>query len=220
MTNPEYRHIIMIVDRSGSMRACREPTEDGINELFHAQAAEEGRGTASLYQFDTEHDRVFQHVPLAEVPRYKLVPRGGTALLDAIGFAFAREGERLATLPEQERPGTVIAVIATDGMENSSREYDRRQIREIIQHQQQVYSWQILFIGANVDAVQVATSYGIPGDRAMTFRTTDTGVRSSYRSVNQAIARGRLGAGYGFTDAERVGAVGEDETGDETAGEA
>jgi hypothetical protein len=210
MTNPDYRHIIMIVDRSGSMRACREPTEDGINELFEGQAAQDGRGTASLYQFDTEHERVFQHVPLAEVPRYRLVPRGGTALLDAVGFAFAREGEGLAALPEQERPGVVIAVIATDGMENSSREYDRRQIREIIEHQQQVYGWQILFIGANMDAVQVATTYGIPRQQAMTFRTTDTGVRSSYRSVNQAILRGRLGGRYGFTDEERAGAVGED----------
>lgn len=210
MTNPEYRHIIVIVDRSGSMRACREPTETGINELFDGQAAEDGPGTASLYQFDTEHELVFEHVPLAEVPRYRLVPRGATALLDAVGFAFAREGEWLASLPEEERPGTVVAVIATDGMENSSREYDRGQIRAAIWHQQEVYSWQILFIGANMDAVQVATSYGIPGAQAMTFRVTDTGVRSSYRSLNRAIVRGRLGGQYGFTDEERAGAVGED----------
>jgi hypothetical protein len=211
MTNPDYRHIIMIVDRSGSMRACRQPTEDGINGLFEGQAGLDGWGTASLYQFDTEHDLVFQHLALSEVPPYRLVPRGGTALLDAIGFAFGREGEWLAALTESERPGTVIAVIATDGMENSSREYDRGQIREMIQHQQQVYSWQILFIGANMDAVQVATSYGIPGSQAMTFRATDTGVRSSYRSLNEAMARGRTAGQYGFTDQERAEALGEDE---------
>ena len=210
MTNPDYRHIIMIVDRSGSMQACKEPTEEGINELFEGQAGLDGWGTASLYQFDTEHEQVFQHCPLHEVPRYRLVPRGGTALLDAVGFAFAREGERLSTLPEQERPGTVIAVIATDGMENSSREYSRQQIREIIQHQQQVYNWQILFIGANMNAVQVATSYGIPGSQAMTFRTTDTGVRSSYRSLSKAMTRGRVGGQYGFTEEERAAALRED----------
>jgi hypothetical protein len=210
MTNPDYRHIIMIVDRSGSMQACRQPTEEGINELFEGQAGLDGWGTASLYQFDTEHEQVFQHRPLHEVPRYRLVPRGGTALLDAVGFAFAREGERLAALPDQERPGTVIAVIATDGMENSSREYNRQQIREIIQHQQQAYSWQILFIGANMNAVQVATSYGIPGAQAMTFRATDTGVRSSYRALNKAMARGRVGGQYGFTEEERAAALGED----------
>ena len=207
MTDPGYRHIIMIVDRSGSMHSCRAATEDGINGLFDGQAREEGRATASLYQFDTEHDQVFRHVPLTEVPRYRLVPRGGTALLDAVGFAFAREGQWLAALPEAQRPGAVIAVIATDGMENSSREYNRQQIHEIIKRQQEVYTWQILFIGANMDAVQVATSYGIPAPQAMTFRASEAGVRSSYTSLSRAMARGRKDGAYGFTEQERVAAL-------------
>ena len=210
MTNPAYRHIIMIVDRSGSMQACREATEEGINGLFAGQSREEGWATASLYQFDTEHDQVFQHLALTDVPPYRLVPRGGTALLDAIGSAFAREGQWLASLPEQERPGAVIAVVATDGMENSSREYNRSQIQEIIKRQQEVYSWQILFIGANMDAVQVATSYGIPAPQAMTFRASNAGVRSSYSSLRQAMARGRQEGDYGFTEAERAAALEDD----------
>ena len=226
MTNPEYRHIIMIVDRSGSMQSCRAATEEGINGLFSGQAGEEGGGggggssaaataaTASLYQFDTEHDVVFAHVPLHQVPPYRLVPRGGTALLDAIGFAFAREGEWLASLAEDQRPGTVIAVIATDGMENSSREYKRPQIQEIIRRQQEVYSWQLLFIGANMDAVQVAAGYGIPAQQAMTFRASPTGAMSSLSSVRRAMSRGRRGEGYGFTPAERAAAL---DDGDDTA---
>ena len=213
MTNPEYRHIIMIVDRSGSMQACRAATEEGINGLFAGQAAEDGEeghggsATASLYQFDTEHDAVFAHVPLGEVPAYRLVPRGGTALLDAVGFAFAGEGEWLASLAEHERPGTVIAVIATDGMENSSREYNRTQIQEIIRRQQEDYNWQILFIGANMNAVQVAASYGIPAPQAMTFRASPAGAAASLSSVRRAMARGRVGEGYGFTAQERVAAM-------------
>jgi Mg-chelatase subunit ChlD len=209
MTNPEYRHIIMIVDRSGSMQACRAATEEGINGLFAGQAGEEkdGWATASLYQFDTEHDAVFVHVPLGEVPTYRLVPRGGTALLDAVGFAFAGEGEWLASLPEHERPGAVIAVIATDGMENSSREYNRTQIQEVIKRQQEAYNWQILFIGANMNAVQVAASYGIPAPQAMTFRASPAGATASLRSVRRAMSRGRLGEGYGFTAEERTAAM-------------
>jgi Mg-chelatase subunit ChlD len=207
MTNPEYRHIIMIVDRSGSMRSCKAATEEGINGLFAGQATEGGRATASLYQFDTEHDVVFAHVPLGQVPPYRLVPRGGTALLDAIGFAFAREGEWLASLAEDERPGSVIAVIATDGMENSSREYKRPQIQETIKLQQEAYSWQILFIGANMDAVQVAASYGIPAPQAMTFRASPAGAAKSLSSVHQAMSRGRRGEGYGFTAEERIAAL-------------
>jgi hypothetical protein len=210
MTNPDYRHIIMIVDRSGSMRVCREATEEGVNGLFAGQAEDSGdggRATASLYQFDTEHDVVFAHVPLGEVPAYRLVPRGGTALLDAVGFTIAQEGEWLASLEEHERPGTVIAVIATDGMENASREYKRPQIQEIITHQQDVYGWQMLFIGANMDAVQVASGYGIPAQQAMTFRASPAGTASSLSSVHSALSRGRAGQGYGFTASERAAAL-------------
>ncbi|MBR7831334.1 hypothetical protein KDK95_33830 [Actinospica sp. MGRD01-02] len=222
MTNPDYRHIIMIVDRSGSMHACKAATEKGINALFTGQvdgaaagggdggsAGDGGSGwaTASLYQFDTEHDVVFAHVPLAEAPAYRLVPRGGTALLDAIGFAFAQEGEWLASLAEHDRPGAVIAVIATDGMENASREYKRPQIQEIITHQQDVYGWQTLLIGANMDAVQVATSYGIPAQHALTFRASPAGTASSLAAVSNAMTRGRSGQGYGFTPAERAAAL-------------
>ncbi|HWG28699.1 VWA domain-containing protein [Actinospica sp.] len=210
MTNPDYRHIITIVDRSGSMHACKEATEEGINGLFAGQAKDTGdgsRATASLYQFDTEHDIVFAQVPLDEVPSYRLVPRGGTALLDAIGFAFAQEGEWLASLEDHQRPSMVIAVIATDGMENASREYSRPQIQEIITHQQDFYSWQTLFIGANMDAVRVAAGYGIPAQQAMTFRASPAGAASSLDSVHSALSRGRAGQGYGFTPAERAAAL-------------
>jgi len=197
----------MLVDRSGSMQSCREATQEGINGLFAGQSAEGGWATASLYQFDTEHEVVFAQVPLDQVPPYRLVPRGGTALLDAIGFAFAREGEWLASLGEDQRPGTVIAVIATDGMENSSREYKRPQIQEIIKQQQEVYNWQILFIGANMDAVQVASSYGISAQHAMTFRASPAGAAKSLNAVHHAMSRGRHGGGYGFTAEERVAAL-------------
>lgn len=210
MTNPGYRHLILIVDRSGSMHSCRAATEEGINELFAGQAAEDGRATASLYQFDTEHEVVFEHLPVHEVPPYRLVPRGGTALLDAIGSAFGREGAWLAGLPEHERPGTVVAVIATDGFENSSREFKRPQIEAMVREQQEVYSWNILFLGANMDAIKVATAYGIPAAHAMTFVPSQHGVARSYSSVARAMARGRRGEGYGFTEQERAEAVAED----------
>lgn len=206
MTNPEYRHLILIVDRSGSMQSCREATQEGIDGFFATQAGEPGRATATLVEFDTEHDTVFEHVPLTEVPSYTLVPRGGTALLDAVGFAFAREGEWLAALPEDARPGTVVVVIATDGDENSSREYTADQIREIIRVQREVYDWQTPFIGANMDAVKTATTYGIPVASAMTYNTTSTA--GTYAAVSAMVSRGTSGLGYEFTEQERATATG------------
>lgn len=206
MTDPSYRHLILVVDRSGSMHSCKEATQEGINGFFATQAGEPGRATATLVQFDTEHETVFEHVDLADAPAYALVPRGWTALLDAVGFAFAREGQWLASLPEDERPGAVVAVIATDGEENSSREYTAEQIREIIRGQRETYGWQTLFIGANIDAVKTAATYGIPAASAMTYDTQST--EGTYQVVSAAVSRGASGLGYSFTDQERATASG------------
>lgn len=209
MTNPAYRHIIVIVDRSGSMEVCRRAAEEGVNGLLAKEAAEGGRATASLHQFGTEHDVVFEHLALSEVPAFRLVPGGATALLDAIGFAFRREGAWLASLPEPERPGTVEVVIATDGFENCSRTFKREQIEAMVREQQEVYSWKILFLGANMDAIKVAAAYGIPAEHALTYAPLSRAVAGAYRSAAQALARGRRGEGYGFTPDERAEAVDE-----------
>lgn len=214
MTDPNRGHVFLVVDRSGSMSACREATQDGINEFFNGQKSVPKQVTASLFQFDDEHDTVFAHVQIGDVPEYKLKPRGMTALFDAVGYAFTREGEWLASLPEGERPGTVVAVIATDGQENSSLEWDGARIRELITQQREVYGWEILFIGANMDAVEVGADMGIRRGQTMTYVQTDGGTRSAYGSVTSVVGRSfsrRAAAGpVDFSDADRAAAMGED----------
>jgi hypothetical protein len=61
-----------------------------------------------------------------------------------------------------------------------------------------------------MDAVQVAAGYGIPAARAMKFRASEAGVRSSYSSLSRAMARGRRGEAYGFTEEERAAALDEE----------
>lgn len=226
MTDSSRAHVFLIADRSGSMGSCREATQDGINEFFNGQKSMPKQITASLFDFDDFHDTVFEHLPITDVPAYELVPRGMTALLDAIGFAFTREGEWLASLPEDERPGTVVAVIATDGMENHSTEWKDQgadpaaRIRALITQQREVYGWEVLFIGANMDAIAVGANMGIPRGQTMTYAATDTGTRSAYRSMTHTVgwnlaADAVTAAPAGFTDAQRAAAV--DQTPDETA---
>lgn len=219
MADPNYAHVFLVADRSGSMAQCREATQDGIDEFFSGQRCVPKQVTASLFQFDDRHDTVFEHVPIADVPQYTLVPRGMTALLDAIGFAFTREGEWLASLPEDERPGTVVAVIATDGQENHSTEWKAdgadpaSRIRELITRQREVYNWQVLFIGANMDAITVGRDLGVPAVNSMTYSATDGGTRSAYRAATYTVGANLSGAATasgGFTDAQRAAAVDQD----------
>ena len=92
-----------------------------------------------------------------------------TALLDAVGRAINETGERLAKMNEQDRPGLVIFVIMTDGLENSSREFTKSQVKEMIEEQQSKYNWHFTFLGADQDAFAEAGGLGIAAAGAAQF---------------------------------------------------
>lgn len=206
MTNSAYRHIEIIADRSGSMYACAQDTTAGIAAFIAEQSKLPGRATVSLTEFDTHHNQVFSFRDIREDTGYTLAPRGGTALLDAIGFAFTRAGEVLAAMPEDERPGEVIVLICTDGEENSSREYTLPQVRDMITHQQEAYGWRVIYIGANQDAFQVGASLGVAAASTLDYATTSTA--GTFASAFSMVARGVQTGHYGFTPGERAAAAG------------
>lgn len=153
--------ITLVVDRSGSMEAIRSDAQGGVNAFIQDQAREPGDVLLTLVQFDTEYEFLHRGTPIRKVPQYELVPRGGTALLDAVGRAINETGARLAAMPEADRPGLVLFVVMTDGQENSSREFTKAQIRRMVEHQQSQYQWHFTFLGANQDAFDEAGSIGI-----------------------------------------------------------
>lgn len=159
--NNALTDITLVVDRSGSMAAIREDAEGGINTFVAEQCKQSGEAMLTLVQFDTKYEFLYRGAPIREVAKYELLPRGSTALLDAIGRAIVETGARLARMPESERPGLVVFVITTDGQENASREFTKPQIKQMIEHQQQKYGWQFTFLGANQDAFAEAHAMGI-----------------------------------------------------------
>ena len=169
MTNPNLTHIEFLLDRSGSMDTIKSDVEGGFNAYIADQCAQPGQCTVSLTQFDDEYDVVFTAFDVGDVPKLKLEPRGWTALLDAIGRSINSLGMRLAQMPEDRRPGTVIFAIMTDGMENASREYTHAAIKAMITRQEQVYNWQFLYMGADQDAIEVGASIGIARGRSLTY---------------------------------------------------
>lgn len=169
--NNNLTDITLVVDRSGSMEAIRMDAEGGVNTFLIDQAAQPGDALVTLVQFDTHYEFVHRGVPAKQVPRYQLVPRGGTALLDAVGRAINETGERLSKMPEADRPGLVVFVVMTDGEENSSQEFTKAQIKKMIEHQQLVYNWQFTFLGANQDAFAEAGSIGITASGTANFST-------------------------------------------------
>ncbi len=187
--NNNLTDLTLVVDRSGSMEAIRADAEGGVNTFLTDQAQHTGEAIVTLVQFDTHYEFVHRGVPVKQVPRYELVPRGGTALLDAVGRAINETGERLSKMAEADRPGLVVFVVMTDGEENSSQEFSKATIKKMIEHQQTAYNWQFTFLGANQDAFAEAGSMGMTAGGAANFSLNK--VDAAYRATSAKVARMR-----------------------------
>ena len=127
MTNPNKTLVAALLDRSGSMETSKTATEDGWRELINEQRQQPGDCQVTLAQFDTADEVVYSATDVADVPEFFVQPRGMTALLDATGRFITEIGEQLSAQPEDERPGHVICLIMTDGMEVLQQEWTWRQ---------------------------------------------------------------------------------------------
>jgi len=184
--------ITIVLDRSGSMLSVLDDAVNGFNQFIEDQKKVEGEATVTLVQFDTVHEVVYKGKKLEDVPSLDLQPRGFTALLDAVGKAIAEIGEHLKAMTEDDRPKQVIFVILTDGRENSSKEYSLQQVKQMIEHQTNVYKWQFVFLGANQDAIQVAGGMGISAGATMTYAATPEGTRDAFAAVSSGMSRYRM----------------------------
>ena len=120
------------------------------------------------------------------------VPRGTTALLDAVGKTINNLWNRLANMTEPERPDQVIVCILTDGYENASHEFSRAKIKEMIEYHQKKYQWQFLFLAANQDAFAEGARIGIPKKMAYQFESTEKGTTKAYLKMNNTVASIRM----------------------------
>lgn len=198
MTDKNLTWITGIIDRSGSMKAIRGETQAGWSAYLHEQMGSPGRVWVSLTQFDFAVEVVYDFTPIHAVPAYDLRPRGTTALLDAIGLTVNRLGQRLAEMPEPERPGSVIVAILTDGYENASREFTAEQIKAMVQRQQDAYQWLFVFLAANQDAVFTGQRYGVYDTHAMTFTGANTTEAFAAAGANTRAYRAGTAAGQGY----------------------
>lgn len=190
-----FSDVTVVLDRSGSMQSCRTDAEGGVNSFIEEQKKHPGECAFSLVEFDTEYNFVHKAKPVAEVPPYTLVPRGSTALLDAVGRAINETGARLSATKEEDRPSLVVFVIVTDGQENASKEFNRSQIKAMIERQQKEYNWQFTFLGANQDAFAEASSLGIAAASVGQYSAQNTSM--AFAAASSSVKRMRAARSSG-----------------------
>lgn len=189
--------LVCIIDMSGSMEDLTTDTIGGYNSLIAKQREVPGEAFVTTVLFNDRYYMISDHVEISKaepLTAYQYRPIGMTALLDAVGKTIDSVGQRLNITPEDERPDKVIFAITTDGYENSSKDYCRYRIKEMIQHQQEKYSWEFLFIGAGIDAYDEAGSLGIDSTHTAYVTTDSLGTATAYNSVSNAFTSVRSSA--------------------------
>jgi len=184
--NKDKTDITILLDRSGSMSSVVDDTIGGFNTFIEEQKKAPGVAVVSLYQFDDQYETVYAGRAVGEVPklgRDTFVPRGQTALLDAICRTIDDTGARLRALPEADRPALVVLCIITDGQENASRLFTKAAVNERISRQRDVYKWQIVFIGSNQDAIAEATQLGVQGSLILNTAPSGRGHMAAYQGL-------------------------------------
>ncbi|WP_053365193.1 vWA domain-containing protein [Bacillus sp. FJAT-27245] len=191
--NKDLTEIIVLLDRSGSMAGLEQDTIGGFNSFLKRQTSLEGETLVTAVLFDDKYQILWNGVKAenAELTDKEYFVRGSTALLDAVGRTIVDVGCRLSKTEEERRPGKVIFVITTDGMENASREFTYEKVKELIRHQQERYSWEFIFMGANIDAAQEAGNLGIAQKHSYHFEASHTGVEKMYEMVTEAVSEVR-----------------------------
>ena len=186
--------LVFILDRSGSMSGLESDTIGGFNAMIEKQKNEEGEAYVSTILFDDVSSVLHDRLPLEKVPKmtekdYSVC--GCTALVDAIGGAIHHIGNIHKYARPEDVPAHTMFIITTDGQENASHKYSSNTVKKMIERQKEKYGWEFLFIGANIDAVETAASFGIARNRAVDYRADSKGTQILYETISASISEMR-----------------------------
>lgn len=186
---------VFILDRSGSMAGLESDTIAGFNGLLNKQRDEEGEVLITTVLFDHEYELLHDRINVKSIQNIsdkEYYVRGSTALLDAIGLTIDKIGNVQKMTRIEDRADKVLFVITTDGMENSSRKYNYAKIRHMIENQKRKYQWEFIFMGANMDAIGMASKFGVDSNRAVNFHSDKKGTQLNYESMSKVVSNLRM----------------------------
>lgn len=181
---------VAIMDKSGSMSGLEGDTIGGYNSMLEKQKQVDGECVVTTVLFDhcyeLLHDRIdIRAIQPITAKEYQV--GGSTALLDAMGTSMEKIAKvRENTAPEY-RAEQVIFVIITDGQENSSRVYDIDKIKSLVEQHKVQDGWEFIFLGANIDAIEVARHFGIDEDRAQSFHADKEGIALNFLTLSESV---------------------------------
>ncbi len=175
-TNVKEMDVVFLLDRSGSMGGMEDDTIGGYNSYLNEQRKKNVKVTTVL--FDDKYELLHQRENIKNVKdltRKEYYVRGCTALLDAVG--------KTISFMDKEEAKKVIYIITTDGLENASKEYNKEQIKKMIEKHK---NWEFMYIGADIDSYNEGASLGIKKTNISNYSKSKTGVKKLFSSLGRA----------------------------------
>jgi len=183
--------LVFILDKSGSMSGLESDTIGGYNAMLKKQQEQPGVAIVTTVLFDDEYELLHDRINIKgirPITEKEYFVGGCTALLDAIGKTIHKIGNAQRHTSEDQRADQVMFVITTDGMENASKEYSFAKIKAMVERQKTKYGWEFIFLGANIDAIAAAASFGISADRAANYNADGEGTQLNYQAVSDVVS--------------------------------
>ncbi len=195
--NPNYTDITVILDKSGSMAGIAKDTIIGFNAFLREQQEAKGIATLSLWQFN---DKSSLHINARDIKKVdplsyaSYTPVGGTALLDTMANAIETTGIRIGSMPEEIRPAKVVVLIITDGEENCSRYSTYSKIQQLVLHQREIYKWEFVFMGANIDSFKIGEAIGVFAANTINYANNSAGTSELFKAMGANTSAFRSGS--------------------------
>lgn len=193
----EADEIVIIVDRSGSMWNMQEEAQNGINNFIREQK-KIGKSNITLAEFDDNYNVVYDRKKSKNVETdYKLIPRGMTALYDAVGKTMTRVSKEVSSKAKSNK----ILMIVTDGVENASKEWNQSDVKKLLKRAEKV-GWEIIYMASNINAKQTGQLMGVTLGKTMGYVNDNLGNMAAYNVATEFVSNVRGGMAKADADAQ------------------
>lgn len=192
--NENLTWIVEVLDSSGSMKKLKAETIESHNDFIEEQKTVEGEAACFLTKFNTRIEKVYENKKLEEIELLNentYTPASYTRLYDALGVTIKEIKEKIKSLPDEEKPGKVLFVIITDGLENDSKQYNKDKVFEMISKREKK-GWNFIYLGANQDAMAEGGQIGINKFNTVTWDASSAGIKTAFMATNSYAKKYRM----------------------------
>jgi len=185
----KYVKIINIIDKSGSMQSMLDAAINGFNSFLEDQKSVEGKAVVSTIMFSGNYKILYENMDIQNCLYFNkenYQPEGSTALYDCLCSVLNKEIDNLGNLSLEERPEKTLCIILTDGEENSSKKYNREDVKRMITEMREDFKWEFIFLGADENASLTAQGMGISSGNSYAFSATSDGLTDAYRGISSS----------------------------------